>query len=230
MNRIVLVAVVAALVANANASIVVNEILGSTSGSDWEFIELYNTSASPIDISGYEVELWDSDPGSIGTPDGQSPYVVPGGSTIPGNGFYLMANSLAETGFSVTADLPLPSNAIENSAYTLILADDMGAQLDSWFFEQEPGTGETPNRAGTPITPDFFVPAFDGGSFTSVQAGTYRTTDGGSAFGILNFDTGDLGQLPGQFDPARGTPGSTNIPEPASLLLLAMAGLVIRRR
>jgi hypothetical protein len=59
--------------------LVINEINGS--GSPYDYIELYNATASAIDISGYKVY----DSGGIGVA-----YTIPASTTIAAGGFYLM--------------------------------------------------------------------------------------------------------------------------------------------
>jgi hypothetical protein len=68
----------------------INEILGSTSGVDAEFIELFNTTSAPIDISGWSLNLFDSDAGSqFGLPDGGSPYVIPSGTILKSGAIFI---------------------------------------------------------------------------------------------------------------------------------------------
>ncbi len=83
----------------ANLSgVVINEIGFDPSGvsqdlngdgvgnSSDEFIELYNNSGSPVDISGWEI--WES---------GVLRHTVPGGTTIPAGGYYVSVDSAAGT-------------------------------------------------------------------------------------------------------------------------------------
>lgn len=185
---------------NANAAIVLNEVLGNTTSTDTEYIELYNTGPGSVDISGWEIELWDSDVGgSFGLADAASPYVIPAATSLPAGGYYLLANSEAESLFGVTADLALPNNAIENSSYTIILADGSGGTVIDSFFLTDGGAGDEPNRAGvTPFTPTATI----GPDGTFVPAGFYRVGDGNATFAELEFSP----------RPApSGTPGAANL-------------------
>ncbi|MGF1525627.1 MAG: lamin tail domain-containing protein [Candidatus Competibacterales bacterium] len=213
---------------SAHAMVIINEVLGSTTGADSEFIELYNTSASAISIGGWSVELWDSDSGgAFGNADGDSPYVIDAGAMIEGFGFYTLANGLAESLFAFAADQSLPSNAIENSSYTIILADAANTALNS-IFVTDGDAGDTANRAGTSITPDF---AF-GPDGTFLPAGFFREFDGADTLLLQSFsDFTDTG-TPGATNDPSVEPPLPSVPLPASLLLM-MTGLwvmVARRR
>ena len=206
-----------ALAITANGAIVINEVMASTTSTDDEFIELYNTGASAVDISGWSIELWDSDAGTAyGLPDGGSPYVIPAATSLAAGDWFLMANPEFLTNYTAVPDMMLPANAIENSSFTMILKDASLNPINSLFMT-DGGVGDSANDAGTPITPDLtFGP--DG---TYLPAGCYRVGDGGPTLAALEFSP----------QPApSATPGGANLPEPASLLLLGLAGLLIRRR
>ena len=220
MRRYVLACVcvlaVAMVAAPASAIVTINEFIGSTASTDAEFIELYNTGAAPVDISGWYIELWESDIGStIPSLDGGSPHTVPPSTSLAAGDWYLMAGTLVETAYTVTADLVLPGNAIENSSHTMILNDSLGNNILS-IFVTDGGAGDYANDGGVAITPDYtFGPD---GSYT--PAGEYRVGDGGSTWAQLEFEV-----------PApSATPGYENLPEPGSFVLLAMGGLAMLRR
>ncbi|USN99103.1 MAG: lamin tail domain-containing protein [Phycisphaeraceae bacterium] len=210
-----IIAIVAAAGSMASANITINEVLGSTAGADSEFIELYNTGASAVDLTGWSIELWDSDAGTaFGTSDGAAPYVINTGSIAAG-GWFLMSNALADATYGVTGDFLLPSNAIENSSYTMVLRD-AGANVMQTIFVTDGGAGDAANIAGTIITPD----ATFGPDGTFLPAGFYRVGDGSDTLAVLEFD---------QPSPS-ATPGYANIPAPAALGVLGLGGLVAARR
>lgn len=238
---------IAALVMMAGAAqgqVLINEVLGSTGGTDAEFIELVNTGAAPVDISGYQIELWDSDVADAGTPDAGSPYVVGGGTILApgavwtiandvafdltfGTGYYQSPNPTTWMGQSFNADEQFAQNSIENSSYTIVLTDASGVPiLDSWYFS-DGGAGDFANRAGTPITAGIDVPL--DGSF--LAPGFARTDYLGNGV-LLPFSTPGFG--PPELNDgtlAGGTPGINQVPAPGALALAGLGGLVgIRRR
>jgi hypothetical protein len=169
--------------AAAHADVVINEVLGSTTGEDREYIELYNPGPAAVDISGWQVFLYDSDTGSsFGGLDGGSPFAVPAGVTLAVGDHFLFANPLAQTEFGVTADVLLPANAVENSSYTAILKDAGGGIVNA-VFVRDTGATDSANHAGVAIVPEFTV----GPDGTNLPAGFTRTPDGASTFSLLPF-------------------------------------------
>ncbi len=210
-----IIALIAGVAAGANASVTINEVLGSTAGTDREFIELYNTGGSSVDISGWTIELWDSDAGAqFGGADGGTPYIINLGSSIAAGGYFTIANALAETEYGFTADQQ-QAISIENSAYTMVLRDALSNIIET-IYVADGGAGDAANIAGTIITADYTV----GPDGTFLPAGFYRIGDGSANLGILEFD---------QPSPS-ATPGRANIPAPAALAVLGLGGLVAGRR
>jgi MYXO-CTERM domain-containing protein len=220
----------------ANGQVVISEVLGSTLSTDWEFIELVNLGAAPVDISGWAIELWDSDSGAqFGTLDGASPYIVNPNTTLAPGEVWVIGNGTAFDGGGPNPDgydngsgnesfagvdffrnQSLPANAIENSSYTVVLADSGSALIDSWFFS-DGGVDDLPNRSGTVFAPNFIAP-LDG---TFLAAGAYRS---GSSLSLLSFSSLNDGTLSG------GTPGYNQIPAPGALAIAGVAGLAASRR
>jgi len=187
--------------------VVINEVLGSTTGFDTEFIELYNTGVLQ-DITDWSIVLYDSDAGNIGDIDATYSLGVAelnsGNLTLDPNEFFLLANPEAASDYGLTSgdiNINLPANAIENSSYTIALLDDLGAVIDA-IFVTDGGSGDTGNIAGD-------AAAFTSGGFPTVgpdgpflPAGVARETDGGNTFDILDFTLATSG--------ASGTPGTSN--------------------
>ncbi len=199
----------------ANADVTINEVLGSTPGTDYEFVELFNTGGSAVDLTGWTIELWDSDSGgSFGGMDGGAPYALSG--SIAAGGYWTIANALAQSTLSFVADLT-HAIAIENSSYTMVLRDAGSAVVET-IFVTDGGAGDMANIAGGAITPDFSVGP--DGSF--LPAGFYRNGD--ASPDLVQFEFGDAEIA------AAATPGSANIPAPASLALLGLGCIAGARR
>lgn len=179
-----------AYVTDAFADVVINEVLGSTPGADAEFVEIYNSGTEAVDISGWTITLYESDefvPGGSGATDSESPYVIGADGapvSLEGQGYYLLANELAQAteSFGVVADQSLPDSAIENSSYTVVLADSSGETINA-IFVTDGGAEDAANIAGTAITPDGSVGP--DGSF--IPAGFTRTPDGADTLRLIDF-------------------------------------------
>jgi len=208
------IAALAGITAAANAGVTINEVLGSTPSTDTEFIELYNTTGAAIDLTNWSIELWDSDVDSSGFmgSDGGAPYALSG--SIAAGGYFTLGNAQSQAFLGYTADITIGSNSIENSSYTMILRDGMGAIVESLFVTDS--LGDVANDGSAPITPDSVV----GPDGTFLPAGVYRIGDGNDAWGILEFDQ----------TPPSATAGSANIPAPGALALLGLGGLATARR
>jgi len=208
------IAAIAGIAVAANAGVTINEVLASTPSTDTEFIELYNTTGAAIDLTGWSIELWDSDADSsgFGGADGGAPYALSG--SIAAGGYFTLGNAQSQAFLSYTADITIGANSIENSSFTMILRDASNAVVESIFVSDN--VADVANIAGTPITPDFVV----GPDGTFLPAGFYRVGDGSSNIAFLEFD-----QVP-----ASATAGYANLPAPGALALLGLGGLATARR
>ncbi|MCK4659032.1 MAG: lamin tail domain-containing protein [Phycisphaerae bacterium] len=162
--------------------IYLNEVLGSTTSTDSEFIELYNGGASAVAIGDWKIELWESDAGQIPGSDAGSPYIINTSATIPAGGYYLLANPTFATYYTATPDQSIQANAIENSSYTIILKDDTGATIDSAFVT-DGDEGDYANDNGNAITPSLSM----GPDGANLPAGFYRVGDGGVSANYLEW-------------------------------------------
>ncbi len=222
MRKAMAIGAVLGLAGAANADVLISEILGSTSGSDWEYVEIVNTGNSAVDITGWTLELWDSDAASIGGADGASPYVFGAAVLNPGD-VYVIGNGLAQAGYSnpmFSFNQTWGDNSVENSSYTAILVATGDVIMDS-VFVNDGGDGDFANRAGAAITANLTA----GPDGTFLPAGFARTDTLGG-YSILFFDTTLLadGSIQG------GTPGINQIPTPGAIALLGLGGLVATRR
>ena len=83
----------------AAGAVVINEALAHTNGADGDWIELYNTTNSPVDISGWFLS---DDTANV------EKYQFPAGTIIPAHGYKVVTQS-ADFG---TAGLPGVSDAV----------------------------------------------------------------------------------------------------------------------
>jgi len=165
-----------------SSNVVINEVLGSTTSTDTEYIELFNSGESSVDISNWQIELWESDSDQATQQDGGSPFTVAPNTLLMPNEFYLFANDEAQALFGVSADVSLNSDAIENGSYTIVLKNAGGAVLET-IFVTDGGDEDAANINGLAVTPDqTFGP--DG---TFLPAGFNRNLDSDGVAVLLEF-------------------------------------------
>jgi len=106
----------ASAAAAAPAGLVVNEV--ESNGDDVDWVELANTSASAIDISGWS--MLDSD-------DTHAPYVLPTGSVVPAGGYFVLnQKSTTAPGFDFGLGNP---DAVR-------ISDASGAQVLEYAYQE----------------------------------------------------------------------------------------------
>lgn len=205
-----------ALISSAYSAVVINEALVSTTSTDGEFIELYNSGLAPVDLQGWSILEYESDTANAAFGSLDDTFSIPTGSAVtlnPGD-FYLIGNAQFVIDFGITPDLELPLS-VENSSVTLVLQN--AAAETQYVALLNDGDGDA-NEAGVSVTPDISV----GPDGAFLPAGYYLTPDGGSTAGILEFSPKPA---------ASATPGASNIPEPSAALLGGLALLLgLRRR
>lgn len=192
---------------------VINAVLGSTTGVDSEFIELYGAPGSSLD--GLSIIIVESDDqSSNGNIDSRIDLTA--GDVIGENGFFLLANETAEGTYGVTADKLLTANFVENSSYTVALVETAsltgnsvaGAEvvLDSVGVTD----GETAGffAFGAPVVgPD--------GAF--LPAGVRRNVDGVDTDTAGDFTILDFNNDPSINNPTAGSGDTPPPPPPAEL-------------
>jgi predicted extracellular nuclease len=100
--------------------VLLNEILASTDGTDPEYVELFGEPGTSL--AGLSVIEVESDAGSSnGAIDHR--YDLGADDVIGENGFFLLANPLAESTYGVTADYSFEGNGLENSSATYALVE-----------------------------------------------------------------------------------------------------------
>ena len=181
MKRTLLLFLLLSIGTFASAQVVINEVIGSTTGTDTEFIELYNAGATTIDISNWTIEVSDSDAGAnYGLID--ATITIPTSPALAPGQYCLLGSPTFTTSFGITPDISIPDNTLENGSYTIILKD-AATTIQSSVFVVDADAGDTPNDGGTTITPDLTV----GPDGTFLPAGFTRTPDGGTSTTILEF-------------------------------------------
>ncbi len=132
------------------APVVINEFVYDDSGTDeWEFVELYNRSSAPVDISGWQILCNDdSSPGYGGSGAGGVPThtIVPGTILQPG-AFYLLGNALLVPSPVPGVSQVLPANGLENGSYDTVELWDAAtppALIDGIVYEVGGHTGLLP--------------------------------------------------------------------------------------
>ncbi|MEM7769341.1 MAG: endonuclease/exonuclease/phosphatase family protein [Cyanobacteria bacterium P01_A01_bin.37] len=101
-------------------TIVLNELVGSTTSTDVEFIELFGDIGLSLD--GLSIIVVESDAGtSNGVIDSRFDFGTD--DQIGTNGFFLAGNTSVEPTYGVTPNVVIPDNFVENSSYTIALVE-----------------------------------------------------------------------------------------------------------
>lgn len=116
--------------------IVINEVQTKGITASQDFVELYNPTAAPIDMSGWKIRK------RISTGTELSLIVIPSSISISSHGYLLWANTL--NGYSATlgADLANTSSLADNNSIALLNASDVVIDQVSW------GTGVNQFKEG----------------------------------------------------------------------------------
>jgi VCBS repeat-containing protein len=191
--------------------LVINEFVGSTTGPDAEFVELFG--AAGASLAGLSLLVIESDAGDdLGRIDAR--FDLPAGAVIGENGFYLIGNDLVTPSAGGAPDALLPANFIENSSYTLALVETAtaGAVGDAAGGETvidavgvtDGGEGDAFAYGAPVIGPDGpFLPA--GGA--RVEDGV--DTDQASDFALADFQ--NVANTPTAAGAADGGGGATEV-------------------
>ncbi len=104
------------------SNIVINEFLPAPSTGNSEWVELYNKGASAVDLSGWRVD------DILG--GGASPYRIPDGTIIEGNGYVVFERTFG----------------LNNTGDTVNLIDPEGEVIDSYEYTRDPGRNNSIGR------------------------------------------------------------------------------------
>lgn len=168
--------------------VLINEVLGSTTSTDAEYVELYGTPGTSLDgLSVIVVE------GDVGSPIGNIDTQVDLGAeaVVGGNGFFLLASPQAVAVYGVTPNADIPNNFVENSSYTIMLVETAsitGSSITGAEVVRD-ALGVTDGGAGD----TFFGSPVLGPDGSFLPAGFGRTVDGvdtdsAADWALLSFD------------------------------------------
>ena len=184
--------------------LVINKVLGSTTGADSEFIELVGQPGQSL--AGYSLIVVESDAsaGSVvnGTIDARFDFAAD--HAVGDNGFFLVGNDLVQGIYGVAPNALIPQNFIENSSYTLALVETA-----SLAGNAVAGTEVVLDAVGVTDGegPEFFhfgapVVGPDGGF---LPAGAIRVQDGVDTDQASDFVFASFGNDPAVNQPTAGT-------------------------
>lgn len=182
--------------------LVINEVLGSTTSSDTEFVELFGEPGASLE--GLSIIVVESDAGaSNGTIDRRFDFEA--GDAIGDNGFFLLGNdSEVVDDFGVTPNKIIADNFIENSSYTLALVETASLSGSTVTGAEVviDAVGVSDGGAGDSF---FFGAPVIGPDGTFLPAGVRREVDG-----LGDFVVNDAFNPPGEATPTAGE----SLPQP----------------
>lgn len=115
-------------------AVVINEFAFDDAGTDdVEFVELYNRSGAPVDISGWRLE-------AIDATTTNPAYTIPPSTILAAGDWYVLGSSLLSTNLPGLVDQVVgATNLWENDNETLTLRDLFGLVQDSLVYEANKG-------------------------------------------------------------------------------------------
>jgi len=179
--------------------VVINELMwmGSSKGASDEWIELRNTTGGTINISGWQLTKWVKS----GTDHEEFMLTIPGGSTIPAGGFFLIAqfpSGAPGSALNVEPDVITTSVVLSNTDLQIKLFvsnwDSGGTLIDTAGDKSTPLKGEHETRPPK--------------KFYSMERS--NTFGDGAAASSWYTATVSVGFDPGENIENRGTPKSVN--------------------
>ena len=173
----------AATLAQSPSGVVINEFQYDDSGTDdREFVELYNGSAVPVDISGWTLFAADATWPADNNPD----YVIPANTILGAGQFYVLGAPLVPNVNQIVVNGATSTNLWENDNETLTLTDTLGFVHDTLAYEANKngavtfptqfaeGVGIYGNMSSQDFSPQSWSRWFDG----------YDTNNNGRDFGL----------------------------------------------
>jgi Lamin Tail Domain len=129
----------------STAPVVINEYSNDDSGTDnLEFVEIYNRTASPVDISGWTLT---GEEGTAATA-ANGVFTFPGAAgsltTVINPGQYIVVGQTAVPNVTFIVSGALPSLVLENGADGVALRDSTGTVIDSLVYGYQSWTAAVP--------------------------------------------------------------------------------------
>jgi hypothetical protein len=174
--------------------VVINEFsYDDSSTDDFEFVELFNTGALAIDISGWT--LTNRDTGGLAA---GSPFTVPAATSLAPGAFYVLGNATVVPAPNQTG----AANFLENDNETVELRDSGGVIVDALLYESNLGRAFAP----ADVTPQIGRGIW--GNHTLIQSTT--STDATLRSWSRLRDGVDTNVNGRDFSQRRATPGASN--------------------
>lgn len=178
----------------SNPRVVINEVQyedypSLALANQYEFLELYNRTNAPVDISGWFVQGTSYDP-TTNTTNLYATFTVPASTTLPAGGFYVMGSALVPNVNQVIGTTFI----LHDNAGTFVLKDNSGTVEDSVYTEANKGV-----YAGAPVEGPGLWGNFRSGRTDQLFSSWSRQTDG--------YDTNNNGR---DFVNTSATPGASN--------------------
>lgn len=191
----------------AKGSIVISE--WAYQGNNGEFVEFTNIGPSPVDMTGWSYSDEGRTPGAVSL---SAFGVVPVGQSVI---LTETGDAAFRTAWSLSASIPvIGSNLTQNLGRNdeINLYDNTNTLIDRLNFgdQEQPGTIRTQNITGNPIS---------AAAFPDDNASQWVLSGNGDSYGSHLSTGGDI-----------GNPGVYAVPEPATLAMLMIGGMLLMRR
>ncbi|MCB8963295.1 MAG: lamin tail domain-containing protein, partial [Ardenticatenales bacterium] len=158
----------------AGGDVLINEYVANSSVTEW--VELYNTTASDLDLSGHYIDDLQN--------AGGAPKLIPNGTIIPAGGYYVMefSNFLNNGGDDVRF-LDPAQNALDSTSYNSATAEyswyrtpDGGTWSGTESDSPTKGTANPGSGVNAPGPGDVLINEFTADSATTEWVELYNTT------------------------------------------------------
>lgn len=163
------------------AVVVINEFMYNSPGQDTEYVELYNRSTSPVDMSDWRLK------------DGSSYYFTfPAGTEIPANGYLVVCKDTAEiaTKYGIANIIGNFSFSLNNDDDSLTLWDDVGRVKDRLYYTDSDPWDSGADGDGPSL--ELIDPNLDNSDPTNWRASTVFYGTPGTANSVLSISAKSL--------------------------------------